>query len=158
MITLEQALKQVGEELKKTMVSELRSNGSYNTGDLANSIDYEVRENGLEYQLVRTMLEYGNYVDQGIGRGPGKQPPVREIMEWIRLKRIKVPTTLTVESFAFAIAHNIGKRGTNPRPRPFINLSIDRVLEGIGDRLISEGATDEVINAVEEQLISVKIG
>ena len=157
MITLEQALQRVGEELKQAMTDELKSNGSYNTGDLANSITYEVRENGLEYQLVRKMLAYGNYVDQGIGRGPGKQPPVRDIMDWIQLKRIPVPANLTLESFAFAIANNIGKRGTNPRPKPFINPSISAVMRNMGEKLIGEGATDEIVQAVNEQLQSITV-
>ena len=157
MITLEQALERVGQELKEAMTAELKSNGSYNTGDLANSITYEVRQNGLEYELVRRMLAYGNAVDQGIGRGPGKQPPVRDIMDWIQLKRIPVPANLTVESFAFAIAKDIGKRGTNPRPRPFINPSISKVMRDIGDELIGEGATNEIVQAVNEQLQSIKV-
>ena len=157
MITLEQALQRVGEELKATMQEELKSNGSYNTGDLADSITYEVRENGLEYQLVRRMLAYGNYVDQGIGRGPGKQPPVRDIMDWIQLKKIPVPANLTIESFAFAIANSIGKRGTNPRPKPFINPSISKVMRDMGDKLIGEGATNEIVAAVNEQLQSITV-
>lgn len=157
MITLEQALQRVGEELKQAMTDELKSNGSYNTGDLSNSIDYEVRQNGDGYQLVRRMLAYGNYVDQGIGRGPGKMPPVRDIMDWIQLKRIPVPTNLTTEAFAFAIARNIGKRGTDPRPRPFINPSINKVMRDIGEKLIGEGATDEIVEAINDQLQSVKV-
>lgn len=156
-MTLEQALQRVGEELKEAMTAELKSNGSYNTGDLANSITYEVRENGLEYELVRRMLAYGNAVDQGIGRGPGKQPPVRDIMDWIQLKRIPVPANISLEAFAFAIARNIGKKGTNPRPKPFINPSISKVMRDMGDKLIAEGATDEIVTAVNEQLQSIKV-
>lgn len=157
MITLEQALKKVGEELTLAMQQELKSNGSDNTGNLANSIDYTVRRSGLEYELVRRMLAYGNYVDQGIGRGPGKQPPVRDIMDWIQLKRIPVPTGLSIQSFAFAIARKIGKKGTNPRPRPFINPSISKVMRDTGNKLITQGATDEIVTAVNEQLQSIKV-
>ena len=157
MITLEQALVKVGEELKLAMIEELKSNGSYNTGDLGDSITYEVRQNGLEYELVRRMLAYGNYVDQGIGRGPGKQPPVRDIVDWIQLKKIPVPSNLTIEAFAFAIANNIGKRGTNPRPKPFINPSISKVMRDVGENLIAEGATDEIVEAVNQQLQSIKV-
>ena len=157
MITLEEALLRVGNEIKKTMQDELRSNGSYVTGDLGNSITYEVRQQKYEYQLVRTMLKYGDYVDQGIGRGPGKQPPVREIIEWIRLKRIPVPTNLTVESFAFAIAKNIGKRGTNPRPRPFIVPSINKVLQTVGKEIMTEASIDTIQVQIDGKLQDVKI-
>ena len=78
-------------------------------------------------------------------------------MDWIRLKRIPVPSNLSVESFAFAIAANIGKRGTNPKPRPFINPAISSVMRNIGDKLIGEGATNEIVTAVNEQLQSIKV-
>jgi len=71
-MTITEALIRVGEELKQAMINQLKSNGSYNTGDLGNSITYSVVQRDYEYDLVRTMLKYGNYVDQGIGRGPGR--------------------------------------------------------------------------------------
>ena len=157
MITLKQALEKVGQELKLAMQEQLKKNGSDVTGNLSNSIDYEVRENGDGYQLARIMNTYGIYVDQGIGRGPGKMPPVTDIMEWLSLKRIPTPTGMEKESFAFIIARKIGKRGTNPRPRPFINNSITKVMRDIGESLIAEGATDEIVEAVNDQLQSIKV-
>jgi len=157
MITLEQALVKVGEELKAAMQNELKSNGSYNTGDLSNSIDYEVLQNGDGYQLARRMLAYGNYVDQGIGRRPGKMPPQQDIIDWIDLKRIPIPTGLQKETFAFLIARKIGDKGTNPRPRPFINPSISKVMRDSGEKLIGEGATNEIVQAVNEQLQSITV-
>ena len=156
-MTLEEALLRVGEELKQAMTAELKSNGSYNTGNLANSIQYKVVQNQYEYDLVRTMLKYGDYVDQGIGRGSGKMPPVREIIEWIKLKRIPVPTSLTIESFAFAIAKNISKRGTDPRPRPFITPSITRVLQTTGKDILTKAGVDTVQANINGTLQDVKI-
>lgn len=157
MITLEQALIRVGEELKVAMQQQIKSNGSDNTGALSNSIDYEVRQNGDGYQLVRRMLAYGNYVDQGIGRRPGRRPPQQDILDWIELKRIPVPTGMEKEAFAFIVARRIGEKGTNPRPRPFINNSISKVMRETAEGLIAEGATDEIIQAVNDQLQSVKV-
>ena len=157
MITIEEALVRVGEELKKTMAQELRDNGTYNTGRLASSIQYKVEQRQYEYNLVRTMLKYGDYVDQGIGRGPGKRPPVKEIIEWIKFKRIQVPVGLTIESFAFAIAAKIGREGTNPRPRPFITPSINTVLKTTGKELLEKAGVDTVTVNINNELRDIKI-
>lgn len=157
MITIEEALLRVGEELKQAMTAELKSNGSYYTGNLAGSIQYKVEQRDYEYNLIRTMLKYGNYVDQGIGRRPGKQPPVKEIIEWIQFKKIPVPSSLTIESFAFAIARKIGREGTNPRPRPFITPSINRVLQTTGKELLQKAGVDEVTVNINNELKSIKV-
>lgn len=156
-MTLEEALLRVGDELKATMTEELKRNGSYYTGALANSIQYEVRESNFTFQLVRTMLTYGNYVDQGIGRRPGKRPPVQPLIDWIKFKRIPVPTGMSVEGFAFLIARKIGKEGTNPRPRPFIGPSINTVLNGIGKKLLTEAGIDQIVANINGKLQDVKL-
>lgn len=137
-------LTELGTALTNAMIQTLKDNGSYNTGQLAASIKYDIRKQGTTYQLVRSMLDYGVYVDQGIGRGPGKQPPVKPIMEWIRLKNIPIPQQMDIESFAYAISKNIGKRGTDPKPRPFITPSIESVL--------SSGTYDYVLDMIEKQV------
>lgn len=156
-MTLEEALLRVGEELKQAMTDELKSNGSYNTGNLSNSISYKVEQRDYEYNLIRTMLAYGNAVDQGIGRGPGKQPPVKEIIEWIQFKKIPVPTNLTIDSFAFAIARKIGREGTNPRPRPFITPSINRVLQTTGKEILTKAGVETVTADINGTLEDIKI-
>lgn len=156
-MTIEEALLRVGDELKKVMTQELKDNGSYNTGKLAASIQYSVEQKQWEYNLVRTMLTYGVYVDQGNGRHPGKQPPVKDLIEWIKFKKIPVPQGLTIESFAFAIARKIGKQGTNPRPRPFITPSINKVMKTTGKELLSKAGVDEVTINIGNKLQNIKV-
>lgn len=153
---LTNGLLKLGDKVKEQMVENLRANGSYVTGDLANSIGYEVRIKGFQLQLVRTMLKYGEYVDQGIGRGPGKQPPVQDIIDWIKLKKIPVPSGMKVENFAFAIAKKIGERGTDPRPKPFIAVSLNQVLKETGKEIMQENAVKEAEVMVNDSLESVK--
>ena len=119
------------------MIAELKANGSYVTGDLANSIQYEVQIDQDGIGLARTMLKYGEYVDQGIGRGPGKMPPSQDIINWLTIKRIPIPQGLTTEQFAYLIARKVGKMGTHPKPRPFVAPSINAVLKGKGKGLIT---------------------
>lgn len=156
-MTLEQALTLIGEELKSSMTEDLKRNGSYNTGKLSNSINYTVQRNGTTYSLVRSMLKYGDYVDQGIGRGPGRMPPVRDIMEWIQMKRIPVPTGMTLESFSYVISKSIGKKGTSPKPKPFITPSINQVMSTKGRDLITEASTNTVILNVNNSLNNVTL-
>lgn len=156
-MTLEEALLRVGDELKATMTQELKQNGSYYTGALANSIQYQVREQDFTFQLVRTMLKYGDYVDQGIGRGPGEPPPVQPLIEWIKFKSIPVPTGMSVLGFAIAISKKIGKTGTHPKPRPFIAPSIQTVLNNVGKKLLTEAGIDEIVANINGKLQDVKL-
>jgi len=156
-MTITEALLRVGDELKTTMIQKLKDNGSYDTGALGNSITYDVRTEQFSYQLVRTMLTYGNYVDQGIGRGKGKQPPVQAIMDWLTRKAIPIPTGMKQETFAFLIARKIGERGTDPKPRPFIAPSIQRVLETTGKELLTKAGVDTVVANINGALQDVDL-
>ena len=156
-MTIEEALLRVGEELKETMIATLKSNKSYGSGNLAKSIEYEVQVDNFEYQLVRTMLTYGIFVDQGDGRRPGTPPPVKPLIDWIKFKKIPVPQGMSVESFAFAIAGKIAKQGTDPKPRPFIAPSIQQVLQTTGRELLSEAGVDTVIANINNELKDIKI-
>lgn len=156
-MTITEALQIVGEELKQTMIETLKSNGSNDTGALGKSITYNVRTEEFSYQLVRTMLKYGVFVDQGIGRKPGERPPVKPIMEWIKNKSIPVPTGMTVTSFAHAIAGKIAKAGTDPRPRPFIAKSITTVLQTTGKKLLAEAGVNEIVASLDNELKDINI-
>lgn len=156
-MTITEALLRVGEELKTTMIQKLKDNGSYDTGTLANSISYDVRTDKFSYELVRTMLKYGDYVEQGIGRGPGDRPPVQPIMDWLTRKSIPIPTGMKKETFAFLIARKIGREGTDPRPKPFIAPSIQRVLQTTGKELLLEAGVDTVQANINGTLEDVQL-
>ena len=156
-MTITEALLKVGDELKATMIETLKKNGSYGKGDLANSITYDVRTREFNYELVRTMLTYGIFVDQGDGRKPGKRPPVQPLIDWITFKKIPIPQGLTVKQFAFAIANKIKKRGTDPKPRPFITPSIQQVMNTTGKELLLEAGVDTVVANINGTLEDIKV-
>tara|TARA_R100001443_G_scaffold13007_1_gene22900 strand:- start:2803 stop:3360 length:558 start_codon:yes stop_codon:yes gene_type:complete len=64
--------------------------------------------------------KYAQYVEHG--RGPGKQPPLRSILNWIKIKPLRPrdltsgkfikKTPATLESMAYLIARKIGRYGT----------------------------------------------
>ena len=135
----EEQLNRIGKALVEQMRDNLAANGSDLTGKLSNSIGYEVtKDSAGDYTLQILMEKYGEYVDSGAERGPGKMPPVKAIQNWIVLRRIKVPTGLSLESFAWAIATNIGKKGQRfKKPKPFIEPAFETVYKNMMDDAIA---------------------
>ena len=125
-------LNKIAEDFIKNAQEELISNNSVVTGRLSRSIKAEEGKqlSPTLYSVIVEYLQYGEYVDDGAERRAGKQPPVKPLMEWIRLKSIKVPQGLTVESFAYAIAKNIAKKGQRfKKPKPWIAPSWDQAFK-----------------------------
>jgi hypothetical protein len=81
--------------------------------------------------------------------GPGRQPPILPIEQWIKRKSINVPAGITIKQFAFAIAKKVAKKGQNKRAYPFIEPSI-RVGENYFERNINDALIEDVaINTTE---------
>ena len=121
--------KQTGQIIKGKMIENLRRNKSVGTGNLLRSIGVTTPEEPNDRGNLETVLEikawYAELVDQGIdNRGPGKQPPVRPIQEWLKRKSITIPSGITIEQYSFAIAKKIAKQGQRKRAYPFIQPSI----------------------------------
>lgn len=112
------------------MVDRLYSNNSVVTGNLVRSIRVQTEKdaNGVITAPI-SLKEYGIYVDNGAERRAGGMPPVKAISEWIRLKRIKVPSAMTPTQFAWAVAKSIEKRGQRfKKPKPFIDVSLQAAM------------------------------
>lgn len=125
-------LTKIANSYREEAVLKLTENGSNVTGRLAASIRVQpARITETSIVIPVSMLQYGAYVDNGAERGRGKQPPVQDIIRWIKQKRISVPKQFkNVEQFAFAIAYNIGQSGQRfKRARPFIQPALNAVQE-----------------------------
>lgn len=80
------------EEIGSKVVAEMRGilQKGYNgrpaiaSGNLYNSIDYEIQVNEGVWTLVIEYADYGKWVNNG--RSPGRFPPKRAIEDWCRLK------------------------------------------------------------------------
>jgi len=128
-LTLE--MENIGTLVKEEMIDRLFDNNSVVTGQLAKSItpqQVKVDENGITVPIE--LLEYGVYVDNGAERGAGGMPPVRAIADWIKFKRINVPSGMTQQQFAWAVARSIEKKGQRfKKPKPFIQVSLNNVVD-----------------------------
>lgn len=141
-----QALEQYGDRIREQMVENLMNNKSFITGDLARSITNEVFENELK-AVIAVNEWYGIAVEEGIGRKAGKIPPIAPIKNWIkRNPNITPKPGVSLDSFAWAIATNIGKRGTNPKARPFAAPAVKQVQEQFGNAVIEEAMGLDIEN------------
>ena len=122
----------IGTLVVEEMVDTLFDNNSVVTGNLARSIKpgpTEISADGIITQPI-TLPLYGIYVDEGSERKKGGMPPVRAIIDWIKQKRISVPSAMTPTQFAWAVAKNIEKKGQRfKKPKPFIQVSLNEVVE-----------------------------
>lgn len=82
-INLKRELVSYGKMLVEKYKAQLRIDGTYATGDVANSLDYRITNNELVILADMAM----KYIDKG--RGGGGQPPISEILEWARAKGIR---------------------------------------------------------------------
>ena len=111
-----QAADAVGRAYIIELTNQLISADKKASGDLINSLDYEVIE-VLGNILIRVKAEsYLKNVDQG--RKKGNFPPVGAIEKWVKTKRIqfkdKKGKFTTYKSTAFAVARGIQKNGIKP--------------------------------------------
>jgi hypothetical protein len=126
-----------------------------NTGALADSIDYDVKEVGGELVGLITMADYYWYVDRGRKPGGKERTPYDEntgkgdsikttgyssgfrkaIDNWVR-QRIGTFPGLTFESTSFLVRRSIWRKGIGGIN--FINNAIDNII----DEAIKEGQDD----------------
>ena len=109
-----------------------------------------VKKSGM-FVLQVIMIEYGQYVQAGRKPGNG-YVPIKSLLEWIKDRKLKGRNKqgqyISNESFAFAIRSNIRKFGV--KPAPFIDISMEKILEDPRIiEIIGNEAYDDLINAIE---------
>ena len=127
---LQLEMSDIGTLVVEEMVERLFDNNSVVTGNLARSIKplTTTFQNGVVEQDISMPL-YGIYVDNGAERKKGGMPPLQDIKNWIKQKRISVPAAMTPLQFAWAVAKSIEKKGQRfKKPKPFIQVSMDDVV------------------------------
>lgn len=83
-----------GEEIKKSLQQQLKQTNKIATGNLYNSIQYEVNISESNASLSIIAADYFQFVDQGVRPGGGL-PPIENILAWIRTRNIVPPQNRT---------------------------------------------------------------
>jgi len=111
---LNAALRQVGGLVVSRLSQGLQESNSNASGELEQSIGFNVfnRRNLIGVNIE--MLDYWVYVDEG--RRAGRMPPVSKIQEWLTYPNVKTKIAgrddANLESLAYSIAKKIGEKGT----------------------------------------------
>lgn len=139
-------MKMIGEDLVIELKSLLQQEGKDATGDLINSIDYQLveTEGGWEVEIIS--LDYLQNVDEG--RSPGlRPPPPSAIIPWIQSKGIVMTNKnggfISEQSAGFLIARSIGEKGI--QPTNVIDRATSVVLKRYEDKLSDAIADDYLI-------------
>jgi hypothetical protein len=114
------------------------------SGNLAQSIQPDIKTIGQGGNVKILMLEYWEWLDQGrpptTSKSKGNPPLQKSIEEWIRMKGIQVRTSPNqnlesrIKSLAFVIARKIHQKGYKAKPfaTPVIN---DKMLQQLSDSI-----------------------
>lgn len=149
-------LTQVIQDLVDSIADIYRQNleSSRATGNLQN-FQTHITLNDTTLSVSFEMEDYWKYVEYG--RGPGKQPPIDKIEEWIRVKPIipnpingKIPDT---RQLAYLIARKIGREGT-PAQHPLsdtmwseeVNILINAIKRNIVEQVTKSLTEEEIID------------
>lgn len=147
----------LGQFIINELGKELVKQDHKNTGNLINSLDYELQGRGDLLSLVITSLPYGENVNTGRRRG-GKKVPINVLVEWIKQKGIETNNKKAV-GIAFAIQKSIEKKGIPSKPYTKWKSGnskkrvefVDDTLERINNEIISR-LTEDVFKTVEVQI------
>ena len=88
-----------------------------------------VERSGLYKGLYHVL---GGAIDPVQGTGPGGNPPMQSLLDWIRVKRIEPRSPgMDLHDLAFVIGRSIREKGTRPHPfaAPTHQRMQDRVVE-----------------------------
>lgn len=135
---LKAQLEALGREYVAELTRQLISEDKVATGNLINSLDYNVVEtmNGLVLQIIAD--DYLTNVDKG--RKPGRRPPQKAIQNWVENRGIKYKNSDS-KGTAFIIARSIGKKGI--RPTNVIKKTQNALFNNI-QTLIQKGITLDI--------------
>lgn len=103
-------------DFKEAYKQHIEDSGHNASGNLANSMTWDVEEGVNRYIITLTLPEYAKYVEEGI---KPHFPPIDAIKQWIRIKPVmprplangKLPTE---NQLAYLISRKISLEGTKP--------------------------------------------
>ena len=137
------------------------------SGRLRDSIGAVVEDNKQGIQVIRVTALGGKRLEDTYAywlindRQPGKWANINAIKEWIinkksfRIRDYKTgqflpKTEKNVDSVAFVIARSVGRFGFQNKPKNFVEISIDKIMNNEQIIQIIEDATvDELLTKIE---------
>lgn len=147
---LTKVLERYADAFIKNAQQNLDKNDSNASGSLQRSMNLDKITIDTDKMSVTIELEdYWYYVEHG--RGPGKMPPIKPIIDWIESKPV-IPRVegLTAKQMAYPIARSIGKYGT--KPHPFFEKAKKQTWQQFKDD-IAEAVDLDIMVYIESELV-----
>ena len=127
----------------------LVSKGKIASGDLVNSIGYQVVESAKGKSVEFLADDYWVYVEYG-RRAGDKFPPPQPIAQWIRERRIRPSAGVTQEQLVYLISRAIADKGI--RPTPFVEASEQAVLKFVEGESLLQALEEDVLNNIPNKI------
>ena len=139
---LRQTLEEYGQEVRNLYQDKLITHDRVASGELLNSVEFEVEGDGKRWEVSLNVAKYWKYVENDTRP---HWPPVNKILEWIRVKPVlprpdkngKLPTP---EGLAFLIARKISRVGT--KGTHDLEDSIEEINERYREKIVYAIAKD----------------
>jgi hypothetical protein len=138
--------KDLGDELKKSLIQELRRTKAIASGDLLKSVNFTIEMTPVGAVISLNGNDYITYVDEG--RKPGKYAPTSALKQWIKAKGIATDEA-KVSAIAFAINNKIKRQGI--KARPILNAAFEQKLP-LYDKIIDDVLNKDLDIYLQQQL------
>lgn len=127
----------------------LVSKGKVASGDLVNSIGYQIVNSAKGKSIEFLADDYWVYVEYG-RRAGDKFPPPQPIAQWIRERRIRPNAGVTQQQLVYLISRAIADKGI--RPTPFVEASEQAVLKFIEGESLLQAFEEDVLNNIPNEI------
>tara|TARA_R110000796_G_scaffold162344_1_gene279144 strand:- start:30851 stop:31339 length:489 start_codon:yes stop_codon:yes gene_type:complete len=160
MNSLEQLLNKFGKNTIKQSRSNLTRLKKISSGELYDSLSYEIQETADGYTIGFSMQEYGIFVDEGVSGTKNKydtpnsytnkQPPQSAILPWIKAKGLRLRDESGkfkkggVKTLSFLIARSIKENGM--KPTKFFTKPFENEFNKLPDEVLENFLKDFFIN------------
>jgi hypothetical protein len=153
---LKKELEVFGDEYIKELTIQLIQLDKVASGRLLRSLDYEIIEKVEgQFEVIIKALDYLKFVDEG--RRPGKQPPLKPILSWVKTRNIRFKNKngqgfLKNEQTAFIIRRSIGQKGI--KKTDVLKKTLGNVLN-LKNKILKSGMIDieKLVSSVIQQEI-----
>ena len=145
-------LNKIGDIYIAELTQQLLSADKDASGNLIDSLDYEVLKTVDGFLLELKAASYLRYVDKG--RKPGKMPPTKDIEKWVKEKGIQFRSPkgrfITYKQTSFIIAKSIGENGI--KATNVIDKTQQSIISRRDDLLLS--AFNEDVKSIISEMVN----
>ncbi len=115
---------------------------------IAETMTAAASANDSKVSLEVTLNAYWRWIEHG--RGPGKQPPLDAILEWVNKTQLQNEAAgegITARQMAFLIARKIGREGTEPK---WVLFDLMQKNVPLWKQRLASAAREDVVNMANE--------